>query len=80
MGLISALSDRSIRVIPVLIETCSVPLRLRDLRWVDFRSDYSKALADLVGSIGAGSARETSHYAKCDGALFKTYRKPTSRA
>ena len=47
MALVSALSDRSIRVIPLLLETCSVPLCLRDLRWIDFRSNYEQALDDF---------------------------------
>jgi hypothetical protein len=51
MALISALSDRSIRVIPLLLETCSVPLRLRDLRWIDFRSDYNQAFGEFVRAL-----------------------------
>jgi hypothetical protein len=53
MALVSALSDRSIRVIPLLLETCSVPLCLRDLRWIDFRSNYEQALDDFLRAVEA---------------------------
>jgi hypothetical protein len=51
MALVSSLSDRSIRVVPLLFEDCAVPLKLRDLRWVDFRSNYQQAIAEFLRAL-----------------------------
>jgi hypothetical protein len=39
------------RVVPLLLESCEIPLLLRKVRYADFRTDYDRALADLVDSL-----------------------------
>lgn len=46
-----AMSDRNIRIIPVLIEDVEVPPLLRDRLHVDLRKDFEGGLATLVKSI-----------------------------
>ncbi len=41
------------RVIPVLYRECEVPLRLRRLQYVDFRTDYDCGLKTLLETLGA---------------------------
>lgn len=62
-----ALDDGDL-VIPILIENCDVPLRLKRLQHIDFRSDYEDALARLVvrlnerrGSLSPVSAATSPH-------------------
>jgi hypothetical protein len=51
MALVSALSVRAIRVIPLLFESCSIPLRVRDIKWIDFRPDYQRGLEELLRAL-----------------------------
>ena len=43
--------DSDKRVLPVLLERCDVPLRLRRLHYMDFTDDYDVGLADLIRSL-----------------------------
>jgi hypothetical protein len=45
------LSDRSAKVLPLLYETCDIPHIIADLRYADFRSDYSAGLREILHSI-----------------------------
>ena len=49
----SEVKERSVRVIPVLKDTCDVPVLLRTKKYVDLRDDnYSNGLELLLKSIG----------------------------
>jgi hypothetical protein len=39
-------------VIPVLYRECKVPFRLRPFQYIDFRTDYSRALEVLLNNLG----------------------------
>jgi hypothetical protein len=39
-------------VIPVMVETCDLPLRVHRAQWVDFRTDYPAALEKLLEQLG----------------------------
>jgi hypothetical protein len=39
-------------VIPLMLETCDLPMRVHRAQWVDFRGDYDAALAALVTQLG----------------------------
>jgi hypothetical protein len=45
-------------VVPILVETCAIPMRLRRVQHVDFTRDYDGALTRLLGTLGV--ARETA--------------------
>lgn len=47
-GLITELEAKSIFVLPIVIEDCSIPLFLKDKLYADFRKDKDKALRDLL--------------------------------
>jgi len=36
--------ERKMRVLPVIVETCKVPLRLRRLEWVQFDADHDASM------------------------------------
>lgn len=39
------------RVVPILRETCDIPLQLRSLKWIDLSSNYESGIKDLVKTI-----------------------------
>jgi hypothetical protein len=39
-------------VIPVMVETCDLPLRVHRAQWVDFRESYEQGLAALLEELG----------------------------
>jgi hypothetical protein len=39
-------------VIPLMLETCDLPMRVHRAQWVDFRGEYQAALAELIGALG----------------------------
>lgn len=45
------LEERRVIAIPVLLETCDVPLFLRDKKYADFRKDFDIGLATVVAAI-----------------------------
>jgi acetolactate synthase regulatory subunit len=49
--------DEQKEVIPVLYRECKVPFRLRPLQYVDFRSDYSQGLEELLRALGANQSQ-----------------------
>ena len=42
------LAEREIRVLPIVIEDCEIPLSLLDVCWADFRSTYNVGLEQLL--------------------------------
>ena len=44
--------DEKKTVIPILYEECKVPLRLRPLQYVDFRTDYAHGMEILLKTLG----------------------------
>ena len=51
--------ERSVKVIPALLEDCLVPPFLSDKVYADFRSDYGGGLRELIGAVSGG--RSDSH-------------------
>ena len=47
--------DEGKTIVPVLVETCAVPMRLRRLQHVDFTPGYDAALGRLLGTLGVAS-------------------------
>ena len=45
------LSEHGIRILPVLISDCEVPLPLLQLRYADFRRDFAKGISDVLDSL-----------------------------
>lgn len=43
--------DKQIRVIPLLIEDCTIPRFLKTKKYIDFREDYVSAFRDLLYTI-----------------------------
>src|SRR5207237_813113 len=48
------LSDNGIRILPILIETCNIPLALKHIKYADFRKKREEALFRLVDSLAPG--------------------------
>lgn len=44
-------SDRKVRVIPVLLEDCGIPILLRGKKYADFRSDYSHGVEEVLRAV-----------------------------
>jgi len=47
-GLIRELEEKSVFVLPVIIEDCSIPLFLKEKKYADFRKDKDQALKDVL--------------------------------
>ncbi len=60
-SLMRYLSDRTIKILPVLYERCNVPTIISDLRYADFTSDYGKGFADLCAGLGLISSSNWRH-------------------
>ena len=50
-ALMSSLDDRGIRVLPVVIENCDIPMLLRDTKFADFRTNYQQGLNELIEAL-----------------------------
>jgi hypothetical protein len=48
------LSEASIRILPVLIETCDIPTALRHIRYADFRDNHEEGLFRVMDSLAPG--------------------------
>ncbi|WP_404821965.1 toll/interleukin-1 receptor domain-containing protein [Oerskovia merdavium] len=44
-------SDRKVRIIPVLLEDCGIPTLLRGKKYADFRSDYSLGIEEVFRAV-----------------------------
>jgi hypothetical protein len=42
-------------IVPILLEDCQLPFRIRRNQWVDFRSDFEAAIAKLLKDLGKGA-------------------------
>lgn len=60
-GLMRELEEKRVVVMPVLIETCDIPLFLRDKKYADFRSDFDTGLSDLLKGIARVTNDTRSH-------------------
>lgn len=47
------IEENRIKVLPVLIEDCPIPVLLKTKKYADFRYDYSKGLKDLLVAINS---------------------------
>jgi 5'-deoxynucleotidase YfbR-like HD superfamily hydrolase len=45
------ISTRKVRVIPLLVELCEIPEFLKDVKYIDFRSDYDTGIAQLLSTL-----------------------------
>lgn len=52
---ISLAVNREKTVIPLMLETCDLPLRVHRAQWVDFRNNYKRAFAQLIINLGLES-------------------------
>ena len=50
-SLMRQLADKNIAILPVLIEHCSIPALLADIKYADFTESFDHGLCDLVNSI-----------------------------
>jgi hypothetical protein len=48
------ISENDVRILPVLIETCDIPMPLRHIRYADFRNDYEESFSALLDSLSPG--------------------------
>ena len=44
-------SEKSITILPVLLEDCDIPPLLRDILWADFRKSYQSGLTQLLKAL-----------------------------
>jgi hypothetical protein len=42
-------------VIPILLVTCELPLRVHRAQWIDFRENYASGIAALMNFWGVGT-------------------------
>jgi hypothetical protein len=45
--------DKNRTIVPLLIETCDVPFRLRRRQWIDFTLDYKLAFQQMIRALGS---------------------------
>lgn len=50
-GLVRELEEKSVLVIPLVLDDCEIPLFLREKLWVDFRKSKDEQLAFLIRSL-----------------------------
>lgn len=48
------ISENNIRIMPVLIKTCEIPIPLRHIRYAEFRDNHEEGLATLLDSLAPG--------------------------
>jgi TIR domain-containing protein len=72
-GLVRELEERHVLVLPALLETCTIPLFLRDKLYADFRSDFDQGLKQVLnavaGIVSVERARSETDDATTDWAL-----------
>jgi hypothetical protein len=59
MDEVSFALERKKTVIPVLYRDCDIPFRLGRVQYIDFRTDYDRALKELVETLNALEAEQT---------------------
>lgn len=50
-ALMRKLKDNSVKVLPVLIEECEIPIIIIDLKYADFVLDYTNGFLDLIEAL-----------------------------
>lgn len=50
-SLMRHLRDKTIKILPILIEDCRIPPLFNDILYADFRTDYNKGLASLLSAF-----------------------------
>ena len=50
-SLMRQLRDRSIRILPVVIETCDIPPLLNDIKYADFRESFESGIEELFAAV-----------------------------
>lgn len=50
-SLMRQLGSNSIKIIPVLIQDCAIPLLLSDIKYADFRRDFERGLNELLDGV-----------------------------
>ncbi len=50
-GLVRELEEKSVLVIPIVLDDCKIPLFLREKLWIDFRKDKDEQLGLLLRSL-----------------------------
>ncbi|MDD1776038.1 MAG: TIR domain-containing protein [Candidatus Methanomethylicus sp.] len=58
MDEVSFAIDKNKRIVPVLYQTCTIPLRLRRLQYLDFTADFSQGLERLLSNLGIRPSTE----------------------
>lgn len=43
--------SNTIKILPVLIDDCTIPIFLKEKRYADFRDDYDQGFQDLLGAV-----------------------------
>ena len=61
MAQILNLSQRDVKILPILFEYCEVPLSLRGLFWADFTQDYDAGLSKILRRLLPGLVIENGH-------------------
>lgn len=56
-ALIEEIEEKSVVVLPILVEDCERPLLLKDKRYADFRENYQKGFNELILAIKAHQER-----------------------
>ncbi len=72
-SLMLQLSDRSVKVMPVLHERCDIPTIIKDLKYANFTSDYGKGLSELCVGLGLISSTNWRHinYRQAEMAIYQ---------
>jgi hypothetical protein len=58
MDEVSYAIDEKKEIVPVIVEQCKLPLRMRRLQFIDFTADYNASLKQLLGLIAGGGRQE----------------------
>ena len=58
MDEVSYAIDEKKEIVPVIVEHCKLPLRMRRLQFIDFTADYNDSLKHLLGLIAGSGGRQ----------------------
>lgn len=47
------LSTTDVRILPILLENCDIPMILKDIKYADFRESYHDGLKEIVAALSA---------------------------
>jgi hypothetical protein len=60
-SLMRHLSEKSITILPALLEKCDIPTIIKDVKYANFTSDYAKGFAELCMGLGLISSANWRH-------------------